>query len=123
MGKYGTLGVGGIVAAEVTSSDTGAFEATFPIPADLAAEKVIAIRLDAKTGGWYAYNWFYNSAAPVEPTPAPTPAPVVKYPSFSMLCRKRHIRHNQRHRLPRQHRLHGIDGQDVDARNQRCSGR
>lgn len=84
MGKYGTMGIGGIVAADVTSSDTGAFEATFPIPADLAAEKVIAIRLDAKTGGWFAYNWFYNSAAPVEPTPAPVPAPVVKYPSFSI---------------------------------------
>lgn len=86
MGKYGTLGIGGIVAAEVTSSDTGAFEATFPIPADLAAEKVIAIRLDAKTGGWYAYNWFYNTAAPVEPTPEPTPEPVVKYPSFSIVA-------------------------------------
>jgi hypothetical protein len=84
MGKYGTLAIGGIVSAEVTSSDTGAFEATFPIPADLAAEKVIAIRLDDKTGGWYAYNWFYNTAAPVEPAPEPTPAPVVKYPSFSI---------------------------------------
>lgn len=84
MGKYGTLGIGGIVVAEVTSSETGAFEATFPIPADLAAEKVLAVRLDAKTGGWYAYNWFYNTAAPVEPTPEPTPAPVVKYPSFSI---------------------------------------
>ncbi len=84
MGKYGTLGVGGIIAAEVTSSETGAFEATFPIPVDLAAEKVVAIRLDAKTGGWYAFNWFYNTTAPVEPAPEPTPAPVVKYPSFSI---------------------------------------
>lgn len=84
MGKYGTLAIGGIVAAEVTSSDTGAFEATFPIPADLAEEKIVAIRLDAKTGGWYAYNWFYNNTATVEPTPEPPVPPVVKYPSFSI---------------------------------------
>ena len=85
MGKYGTLGIGGIVAAELTSSDTGAFEATFPIPADLAEKDIIAIRLDAKTGGWYAYNWFYNKTASApEPAPQPTPAPVVKYPTFSI---------------------------------------
>ena len=83
MGKYGTLAIGGIVTAEVTSSDTGLFEATFPIPTDLAAEDVIAMRLDAKTGGWYAYNWFYNNTA-AAPAPQPTPVPVVKYPSFSI---------------------------------------
>ncbi|MCK9245418.1 MAG: hypothetical protein M0P11_00485 [Anaerolineaceae bacterium] len=87
MGKNGTRGIGGIVAAEVTSSDTGSFEATFTIPAELASENIIAIRLDAKTGGWYAYNWFYNKSytPPVtEPTPAPTPSPAVKYPTFSI---------------------------------------
>ena len=83
MGKYGTLGIGGIVAAEVTSSETGVFEATFPIPADLADENIIAIRLDAKTGGWQAYNWFYNNTA-AAPAPEPVPVPVVKYPSFSI---------------------------------------
>ncbi|NLC29164.1 MAG: hypothetical protein GX773_01770 [Chloroflexi bacterium] len=87
MGKNGTRGIGGIVAAEVTSSDTGAFEATFSIPAELATENIIAIRLDAKTGGWYAYNWFYNKAytpPAQQPTPQPTQPPAAKYPSFSI---------------------------------------
>jgi len=85
MGNYGTLGIGGVVAAEVTSSDTGAFEATFPIPAELTGKDIIAIRLDAKVGGWYAFNWFYNKTATVPaPAPQPTPAPVVKYPTFSI---------------------------------------
>lgn len=90
MGKEGTRGINGIIAAEVKSSDTGAFEATFPIPTELANEKVIAIRLDAKVGGWYAFNWFYNKTAtvpapqPSEPAPEPTPAPVVKFPTFSI---------------------------------------
>ncbi|NLE83282.1 MAG: hypothetical protein GX603_02060 [Chloroflexi bacterium] len=87
MGKNGTRGIDGIVAAEVTSSDTGSFEATFPIPAELAGENIIAIRLDAKTGGWYAFNWFYNKShtpADPEPTPEPTEPPAVKHPSFSI---------------------------------------
>ena len=88
MGKEGTRGINGIIAAEVKSSDTGAFEATFPIPTELANEKVIAIRLDAKVGGWYAYNWFYNKTASVpapQPSePTPLPAPVVQFPTFSI---------------------------------------
>lgn len=88
MGKEGTRGINGIIAAEVKSSDTGAFEATFPIPTELANDKVISIRLDAKVGGWYAFNWFYNKTATVpapQPSePAPQPAPIVNYPTFSI---------------------------------------
>ena len=84
MGKMWTQGVKGIESGQITSSDTGAFEATFDIPAELANEKQIAIRLQAKSGGWYSYNWFYNIGQ-VAPTQEPTQAPpAVKYPSFKI---------------------------------------
>lgn len=94
MGKMWTRGINGIESGKITSSDTGAFEATFNIPAELANEKQIAIRLQAKTGGWYAFNWFWNSTATAptqaptqSPTQAPTQAPpAVKYPSFSIVA-------------------------------------
>lgn len=87
MGKMWTQGINGIVSGEITSSDN-AFEATFDIPAELVNEQRIAIRLEAKTGGWYAYNWFWNNTSATqpteEPTPAPTQPPVVKYPYFNI---------------------------------------
>ncbi len=90
MGKMWTRGINGIEAGEITSSDTGSFEATFNIPAELAKDGRISIRLQAKTGGWYAYNWFWNSTA-TAPTQAhsqaPTQAPpAVKHPSFSIVA-------------------------------------
>ena len=48
MGKMWTMGIKGT-------------EATFNIPAALAGYSRISIRLQAKTGGWYAYNWFWNN--------------------------------------------------------------
>ena len=92
MGKMWTQGIKGIESGQITSSDTGSFEATFDIPAELANEKQISIRLQAKTGGWYSYNWFYNqtqTAATETPTTEPTTAPTqqppaVKYPVFSI---------------------------------------
>ena len=39
----------------------GKLSATFNIPAELAGQTQIAIRLQAKTGGWFAYNWFWNN--------------------------------------------------------------
>ena len=64
MGKMWTRGVDGIEVATVSSAVGGAFSETFNIPAALQGEAQIAIRLESTVGGFYAYNWFYNSTAP-----------------------------------------------------------
>ena len=64
MGKMGTKGVGGTVVTQINSGNGGAFSKTFDIPASLAGEDRIAIRLEALSGGYYAYNWFYNADHP-----------------------------------------------------------
>lgn len=85
MGKMWTQGKNGIPSGVITSSGTDAFEATFDIPDELVGETRIAIRLEAKTGGWFAYNWFWNKTASSQPTQEPTQQPpVVKYPSFNI---------------------------------------
>jgi len=61
MGKYGTLGIGGVVIGTTNSGTGGAFSATYSIPAELKGETRIAIRLDSTTGGFYSYNWFWNN--------------------------------------------------------------
>lgn len=90
MNKMWTLGVNGTEVGKLTSSDTGAFEATFEIPAELKADQRVAIRLQSLTGGYFAYNWFWNVTATAEPTPQPaptdTPVPVVKYPYFNIVA-------------------------------------
>jgi len=64
MGEFGTRAVNGIKVDRIGSGQGGAFKATFSIPADLASEKRIAIRLQSSTGsGYFAYNWFTNSTA------------------------------------------------------------
>ena len=64
MGKMGTKGVGGSVVTQFNSSSGGAFTKTFDIPSSLAGQERIAIRLEALSGGYYAYNWFYNTTYP-----------------------------------------------------------
>ncbi|MDY6872667.1 MAG: hypothetical protein SVR81_01695 [Chloroflexota bacterium] len=64
MGKMWTQGVDGIMVATIDSGSGGSFSKTFNIPAALAGEDRIAIRLQATTDGWYAYNWFYNNTYP-----------------------------------------------------------
>jgi hypothetical protein len=59
-----TQGVDGIVVTTIDSGSGGSFSKTFNIPAALAGEDRIAIRLQATTDGWYAYNWFYNNTYP-----------------------------------------------------------
>jgi hypothetical protein len=69
MGKMGTKGVGGIHVTTINSGSGGTFTDTFDIPAALAGEYRIAVRLESTTGGFFAYNWFYNNttSAPSEP--------------------------------------------------------
>jgi hypothetical protein len=66
MGKMWTRGINGIEVATLNSGEGGSFEATFDIPAELANEERIAIRLEG-TGGYYAYNWFWNNTASIPP--------------------------------------------------------
>ena len=61
MGPMGTRGINGTVVETINSGDGGSFQATFPVPAGLHGSYQIAIRLQATTGGYYAYNWFYNN--------------------------------------------------------------
>lgn len=60
MGYMGTKGVGGYSAGTYNSGAGGTFTATFTIPASLAGQKQIAIRLQSPTSGYFAYNWFWN---------------------------------------------------------------
>ena len=64
MGKMWTKGVGGTYVTTINSGEGGAFSSTFDVPASLAGQGQIAIRLDATAGGFYAYNWFYNVTYP-----------------------------------------------------------
>lgn len=73
MGKYGTLGIGGIVVGSTQSGDGGSFEVTYTIPSELEDLERIAIRLESPTSGFFAYNWFWNFTATVTPTPTETP--------------------------------------------------
>ncbi len=87
MGEYGTKGVNGTVVGSLDSGSGGKLEATFKIPDGLKGKDRIAIRLEA-SGGYYAYNWFYNSTGSGStPTPGTTPTPVPGYsgiPTFSI---------------------------------------
>ncbi|MEA3441751.1 MAG: hypothetical protein U9R58_15860 [Chloroflexota bacterium] len=56
----GTEGVNGTVVGTVNSSSTGSGEATFNIPAELAGESQLVIRLEGGAGYW-AYHTFINN--------------------------------------------------------------
>jgi hypothetical protein len=73
MGKYGTLGIGGVVVDNTNSGDGGSFEVTYTIPSEFMDLNQIAIRLQSPTTGFFAYNWFFNNTATTTPTPQPTP--------------------------------------------------
>ena len=80
MGAYGTKAVGGTVIGTTDSGEGGTFEATYKIPDGLKGSYRIAIRLDG-TGGYNAYNWFYNNTTSgdtggVPPTPGYTGIPI-----------------------------------------------
>jgi hypothetical protein len=59
MGAFGTMGIGGTTITTFNSGNGGSFTATYPIPAAIAGNAQLAIRLE--TGYYYAYNWFWNN--------------------------------------------------------------
>jgi hypothetical protein len=63
MGPMGSRGIDGTVVATTASGSGGDLTATYPIPDGLKGSHLIAIRMDA-SGGYYAYNWFYNTTTP-----------------------------------------------------------
>ena len=96
MGAMGTRGVNGTVVGTTNSGAGGTFDVTYDIPANLQGARQIAIRLEA-SGGYYAFNWFWNSTAGPAPstpvatpsTPVPTPTPTgtrtTTIPTFQIL--------------------------------------
>ncbi len=79
MGPIGTRAINGYRIETFASTGGGALERTFDIPSALAGSAQVSIRMDATTGGWFAFNWFYNNnygAGPTStPGPSPTPGP------------------------------------------------
>ena len=61
MGAFGTRGVKGTKVDTVSSGQGGSFTATFSIPASMKGSRLIAIRLQSPTSGYYSYNWFHNT--------------------------------------------------------------
>ncbi len=86
MGKFGTAAIGGIVVGSTDSGDGGSFTATYDIPDSLKGLSRIAIRMDATSGGWFAFNWFFNNTSGSSGgTPQPTPVPsFTGIPTFSI---------------------------------------
>jgi LysM repeat protein len=64
MNYMGTQGIGGWYVETINSGDGGAFNDTYDIPSQLRGESRIAIRLVARSGGYFAYNWFWNNTYP-----------------------------------------------------------
>lgn len=71
MGKYGTKGIGGILVTTTDSGDGGSLTLTYDVPEGLKGLDRIAIRLEATSGGYYAFNWFWNNDSAAIVTPAP----------------------------------------------------
>lgn len=83
MGKYGTLGIGGVVVGSTNSGTGGSFEVTYNIPSEMTGLSRIAIRLQSTTTSYFAYNWFFNNTAPATTTPQPTPTTTPVPPGYS----------------------------------------
>ena len=81
MGKYGTYAIGGTEVGTFESGSTPVQKLTFNIPAGLKGNSLLAIRFDSAPG-YFAYNWFYNTASGV--TPPPVLPGYSGYPTFSI---------------------------------------
>ncbi len=51
----------GTVVGTTNSESGGTFVFTYTIPDGLKGQSRIAIRMDATSGGYYSYNWFWNT--------------------------------------------------------------
>jgi hypothetical protein len=65
MGRFGTLGIGGIEVGTFNSGDGGSFDKSFSVPDSLKGQTRIAIRADSSQG-FFAFNWFWNNTVTVE---------------------------------------------------------
>lgn len=61
MGKMWTMGVNGTLVTTVDSGSGGTMTFTFDIPSGLKNQQQISIRLENKSSGFFAFNWFWNS--------------------------------------------------------------
>jgi hypothetical protein len=85
MGVFGTAAIGGTVVDSTDTGDGGSFTATYDIPSNLQGLSKIAIRMDATSGGWFAYNWFWNNTTGGTTGPTATPGPgYTGIPTFSI---------------------------------------
>jgi hypothetical protein len=69
MGKIGTKAIGGIEVGKFESGKGGVMTIAFDIPQALKGQTRIAIRTDANSGGYYSYNWFWNTEGGTSATP------------------------------------------------------
>jgi hypothetical protein len=83
MGAYGTLGIDGMVVGTTNSGNGGSFTQTFNIPSALVGSTRIAIRLQSPTSGYFAFNWFWNNTAAINPSPTPSSSPTPTTSGYS----------------------------------------
>jgi hypothetical protein len=83
MGKYGTLGIDGVVVGKFDSGNGGSMDKTFDIPDELHGQSRIAIRADSPAG-FFSYNWFWNATLSGKLTPA-GPKGYTGIPTFKIL--------------------------------------
>lgn len=84
MNTIGTKGIGGVQVATWSSGTGGTQTATFNIPASLRGQRMIAIRLESPTSGFFSYNWFNNNTSGSIPSTGATATPSRPIPTFSI---------------------------------------
>ncbi len=87
MGPMGSRGVNGIKVGNYSSGTGASKVVTYPIPAALAGDYQIAIRLQSTTGsGFFAFNWFFNNTAGGGTGGGGVPSSYTGFPWFQILA-------------------------------------